>query len=323
MTHQTDWLSHFVSGIRITGKLEVRCSYGAPWVVVYDRSKPTEIPYHIVLHGRAILENTDDRTKVDLHAGSMVLLPYGSPHRLHDGSGKKPKAVSETQTGTYVVSENTGSGEHLDMLCGRFQIAAPHDRLIRHYLPSTLVVHATDPTTSLEHPPTPSRQLATMVEIMRVESMNGLAGGNAILDALSSALFTLALRAASDTSAPPTGLLALVSEPRLTPAVSAMMQDPAYPWTLPELASLCNMSRATFIRLFHAKNGRSATDMLTDLRMASAVVELRKPSASIDAVANDVGYQSPAAFRRAFTSWMGMPPGEWRQSIRNAEPTTP
>ncbi len=82
--------------------------------------------------------------------------------------------------------------------------------------------------------------------LMRMESANDRPGGNAILNALSSALFTLVLRAASESEQAPTGLLALTGHPRVAPAISAMLADPARPWNLNDLADLCSMSRATF-----------------------------------------------------------------------------
>src|SRR2546430_2079120 len=80
-------------------------------------------------------------------------------------------------------------------------------------------------------------------------------------------------------------------------------------------------------RQFQEKLGRSASDLLSDIRMALAADELKKPSMSTGAVAEAVGHQSEAAFQRAFKSHMGMTPAEWRKtqelaiqrrSVRNA-----
>jgi AraC family transcriptional activator of mtrCDE len=98
-----------------------------------------------------------------------------------------------------------------------------------------------------------------------------------------------------------------------------MFADPVHPWKLPNLADLCGMSRATFMRHFQDKLGRSALDLLTDLRMSLAANELKKPAISTEAVAETVGYQSVSAFRRVFTERMGMTPGEWRQLAHNGK----
>jgi AraC family transcriptional activator of mtrCDE len=105
----------------------------------------------------------------------------------------------------------------------------------------------------------------------------------------------------------------LAGHPRLAPAVAALFNEPARAWSLPELARLCNMSRATLARQFQEKLGRSATDLLTDIRMTLAANELKKSSLSTDAVAEAVGYQSEAAFQRAFKSRMGVTPAQWRK----------
>jgi len=94
-----------------------------------------------------------------------------------------------------MLSENDSQDEQLDLLCGRFFIAPPHDRLIRNYLPTNLVVRAMN-----DHGEagvgSASDQLASLVGLMRMESVGDRAGGRAVLNALSSALFTLVLRAA-------------------------------------------------------------------------------------------------------------------------------
>ena len=121
-------------------------------------------------------------------------------------------------------------------------------------------------------------------------------------------MFALTLRLASEAVEAPAGLLALAGHPRLAPALAALFHEPDHSWTLPELARLCHMSRATMARHFQEKLGRSASDLLTDIRMMLAAQELRKASVSTRAVAVAVGYQSEAAFQRAFKKRMGITP---------------
>lgn len=316
---QVDWLSHLLQMIAITGQLEVRCAYGAPWRVAWPRSAAHEIPYHVVLKGRAIIEDPATETAKELVGGDIVLLPHGSAHVLHDGSGRTPgPTYNRPRSAGWMLSANDGQGEHLDMLCGRFFIGPPHDRLIRNFLPTNLVVRARDGRGD-EDIGSASNQLASLVGLMRTESAGDKPGGNAILNALSSALFTLVLRAATESEQAPEGLLAVVGNPRLAPAISAMLADPTRPWKLPDLADLCGMSRATFMRRFQDKLGRSAADLLTDIRMSLAANELKKPERSTEAVAETVGYQSVAAFRRVFSERIGMTPGEWRRLAREGE----
>jgi len=310
MSFQFDWLSRLLQTITVTGQLEAHCTYGAPWRVDWGQSAAHEIPYHVVLKGRAILEDPESGAKRELVGGDIVLLPHGSAHVLHDGSGKAPGPTRDhTSPAGWIVSGNDGTGEQLDMLCGRFLIAPPHDRLIRDWLPATLMIRAVDGA----HAPSASSHLASLVAMMRLESANDKPGGNAILNALTSALFTLALRAASESGQASTGLSALAAHRRLAPAIAAMFTDPARAWNLPDLAKLCSMSRATFMRHFQDKLGRSAIELLTDIRMSIATNELKKPGMTTEAVADLVGYRSVAAFRRAFTDKMGLTPGQCRR----------
>jgi AraC family transcriptional regulator, activator of mtrCDE len=313
---QVDWLSRLLQMITITGQLEVRCAYGAPWRVAWPRSAANEIPYHVVLKGRAIIEDPETRTTRELVGGDIVLLRHGSAHVLHDGSGHTPGPTYNSQRSAgWMLSANDGHGDRLDMLCGRFFIGPPHDRLIRNYLPTDLVVRAMDGDDE-EGVGSAANHLANLVGLMRMESAGDKPGSNAILNALSSALFTLTLRAASESDQAPEGLLAVAGHPRLAPAISAMLADPTRPWNLPDLADLCGMSRASFMRHFQEKLGRSAADLLVDIRMSLAANELKKPTISTEAVAEAVGYQSVSAFRRVFADKMGMTPGEWRRLAR-------
>jgi AraC family transcriptional regulator, activator of mtrCDE len=308
-----DWLSHLLRIVMVTGRLEFRCAYGAPWRVTWDQAAANEIPYHVIVSGSAILEDPQTRTTQKLVGGDIVLLPHGAAHVLHDGSGQTPIRTHEHRgSAGWVLSENDGKGEKLDLMCGRFFITPPHDRLIRNYMPANLVARARNGHGE-DRGDSAADQLVSLVKLMRMESSGDRAGGRAILDALSSALFTLVLRASSEGEEAPAGLLALAGHPRLAPAITALFGDPAQSWKLPELAGLCGMSRATFMRHFQDKLGCSALDLLTDLRMSLAANELKKPGLSTEAVAEIVGYQSVSAFRRVFTERMGMTPGEWRR----------
>ncbi|RVA79643.1 AraC family transcriptional regulator, partial [Mesorhizobium sp. M7A.F.Ca.US.006.04.2.1] len=194
---EVDWLSHLLQIITVTGQLEVRCAYGAPWRVAWNKAAANEIPYHVIVKGRAILEDPKTRAARELLSGDIVLLPHGAAHVLHDGSGQTPIPTQQRRgSAGWMLSENDGEGEQLDLLCGRFFIAPPHDRLIRNYLPANLVTRAVD-SHGEDGMGSASNQLAGLVGLMRMESSGDRAGGRAILNPLSSALFTLVLRAAS------------------------------------------------------------------------------------------------------------------------------
>ncbi|GGD74052.1 cupin domain-containing protein [Caballeronia grimmiae] len=312
MALSIDWLSRLLGMMNVRGQLELRCSYGAPWEVIYADSDEGEMPYHIVLAGSAILETPGAGKPQPLGAGDIVLLAHGSAHTLRDGSGARPKPARQRAVMNLVVSENKGTGEHLDMLCGRIVLAPPHDRFVRAFLPGQLVVRTSKSGGARRDGAL--NQLNGLVALMRAESIADHLGGHAMMNALSAALFALTLRASTESDEAPAGLLALAGESRLSPALAAIFTEPAHDWTLPDLAALCNMSRATLIRQFQTKVGRSPSDLLIHVRMALAANELKKPGLSTEAVAETVGYQSVAAFRRAFSQQFGVTPAHWRRT---------
>src|SRR5690349_13116252 len=124
-----------------------------------------------------------------------------------------------------VFHENDGTGDRLDMMCGRFILSAGPERLIRAYLPRRLILHAPDNSAAAAAPGT-GAQVAGLVGLMRAESATENLGGLAMLNALSTALFAITLRLASQVTEPPDGLLALAGNQRLVPALPALFNEP-------------------------------------------------------------------------------------------------
>src|SRR6476660_2534827 len=129
-----DWLSRLFEMMPVRGRLDLRCSYGAPWRIEQGPGEVNEIPYHAVLAGSAGLD--------DPAGGRPLLLPRNPRHVMHDGSGAAPLKARNRASLNFTISENPGSDARLDLLCGHFSIAPPHDRLLRSYLTPRLVVHA-------------------------------------------------------------------------------------------------------------------------------------------------------------------------------------
>jgi AraC family transcriptional regulator, activator of mtrCDE len=231
---------------------------------------------------------------------------------LHDGSGAAPASVDTRRENGLTVESNTGDGATADVLCGSFVLPAVPQRLLRENLPARLVVHSTREGTDA-----PER-LKRLIALLRDEAYEAAPGSESLVNHLSGALFGLTLRYASAGDAPPRGLLALAQRPRLQPAIDAMFEAPGKPWTLPDLAELCHMSRATFARHFDEAIGRSATDVLTDIRMTLAGRMLAQGNQSVAEIGEYVGYQSDAAFQRGFKRHVGMTPAQWRGLAREA-----
>jgi len=237
----------------------------------------------------------------------------------YDGSGATPQLAQSRTALNVTFSENTGTGERLDLMCGHFAFAAPHRRCCRSYLPRVLVVQAAERSASTARPGT-GAQLAGLVALMRAESALDSLGGRAMLNALSTAMFTLILRLAGEAKEAPAGLLALAGHPAWHRLDRAVPRADA-----PLVAAGASQAVQHVPRYFRAAlpghAGKSAGELLTDIRMTLAANELKKPSASTAAVAETVGYRSEAAFQRGFKQRMGMTPARWRKTVQVAEPS--
>jgi len=328
-----DLLSRLLSLMPVSGRLEIRCHFGAPWAIEEDTAGVREIPYHVLLSGTAVVEDSNGPPE-RMTPGDIVLFPAGKPHRIHDGSGDAPKPSVGRQSESLLIVENGESGIAADLLCGRFLIGAVPDRLLRDHLPGRLIVHSARPhhdvangsqtdvtrtEPSATQSPSANTRLTRLIELMREEAIDQGPGSETLVNHLSAALFGLTLRFATETSQPPHGLLALAGRPRLQPAISAMFEKPGEAWTLDQFAALCNMSRATFVRQFQEAIGRSATDVLTEVRMTIAGRLLMQTTRPVADIGEKVGYQSDAAFQRIFKRHIGITPARWRASGGNLQ----
>src|ERR1700744_4242082 len=120
-----DWLSRLFEMMPVQGRLDLRCFYGAPWRIDQGPGAANEIPYHIVLAGSAMLEDPGGGRPLPLRPGDILLLPGNPRHIMHDGSGVAPLPAHDRASLNLTISENPGSGERLDLLCGHFAIAPP------------------------------------------------------------------------------------------------------------------------------------------------------------------------------------------------------
>lgn len=119
------------------------------------------------------------------------------------------------------------------------------------------------------------------------------------------------------TEAIPQGMLKALGDTKLLKALTRMHQAPEQAWTLSELAQEAGMSRASFASHFKRSTGTSPMDYLTDWRMSLAQARMAS-GATVKQVAREVGYDSPAAFTRAFAKKLGQSPTAWARESGSA-----
>jgi AraC family transcriptional activator of mtrCDE len=314
-----DALDRLIDLSRLQGALDLHCLLGGQWELDHPRTPEGEAIYHVVLSGSCILR-LRGRADVLLEAGDIAMLPRGDAHLLvagpaAAGSGKDTVVIKKEtldgdgemqsrSNGVVTVRSNCGEqAPNLDLLCGSFSYAT--NALLIDVLPD--IVKA-----SFEGAVVPD--LAGLVGMMRKEVERAEAGAHSIVSALSTALFTMLLRAHLEQQPSAADVLALLANPRLGPSVIAMLERPAEKWTIEMLAQQSAMSRATYVRAFSALTTDSPMTLLARIRMQLAGVLLTRTSTSVAEIAENVGYQSESAFSKKFKDAFGVGPGRFRQS---------
>ncbi|NYE62965.1 AraC family transcriptional activator of mtrCDE [Duganella sp. 1224] len=292
-----DPLSHLLSLYPVRTALDVRCRFGAPWVLDHEGAPHGVAPYHLIVRGEA---QTDGQT---LQTGDIIVFPHGHAHRLHIGD---PAQASPTHSapGLLRFEGNDGDGPQTDILCGEFRFDADGGGGLLAALPDVLVVRTAGrpDAQSLRH----------LLRMLHEEAETPRGGSEAIIRQLASALFALLIRTWLEQALTVPGLFGVLAERRLQAAINGMLTAPEKPWTLEDLADASHMSRATFARLFKQAANATPADVLTQLRMARAA-RLLDAGQPAGAVGEAVGYQSEAAFNRAFKRQYGVGPGAYRR----------
>lgn len=299
-----DALDRLIQLARLSGSLDLRCLFSGPLELDHAPGPPGEACYHVVLEGMCTVLRKG-HPPVAVNAGDIIVLPRSDAHVLSIAPrtpGAKPLPIKTRDNGTVTVETNCGDEPvGLDLLCGRF-VYAPRALLI-DVLPDFVHVSFTEASEPYLEP---------LVATMRREAEDAQPGAPSIVTALSTALFTMVLRAWLTDQPSLAGVLGLLANRRLGASVIAMLERPADPWTLEMLAKEAAMSRATFMRAFAAHSDSSPLALLSHVRMQLASTMLMHTKKSIADVAADVGYQSEAAFSKRFKELYGVAPGRFR-----------
>ena len=144
-----------------------------------------------------------------------------------------------------------------------------------------------------------------------------LPGHGVILDRLAEVLFVAVLRHALQTGLIHGGILGALTDPRLGRALAVFHRTPGQQWRLEELASAAGVSRSVFSEQFQKTVGMAPMRYVAHWRMLIAAIRLRSSGESVAQVAAALGYQTEAAFRRAFKRHHGVGPGAVRRDGRD------
>lgn len=301
-----DALSRLLSLHPVQTALDTRCRVAVPWSIDYLAQSYGVAPYHLIVEGSAWLE-VAGHEMVQLVAGDMLMLPRGHAHRLHTSTaGDAPVMVSLASHGHVAQLGNTASGPLTDILCGQFNFGAAAASSLIGALPDIVLIRTAGRPEFAG--------LQALVTLLRDEASEFRPGAGAVVSHLASALFSLILRAWLEQAGAVPGLFALLADTRLAQALHAILAEPERNWSMEQLAHRCHMSRSTFVRAFRKVAGTTPGELLMRVRMAQAAQWLKQAHLAIGDISEAVGYQSEAAFNRAFKRYMGAGPGQYRRS---------
>jgi AraC-like DNA-binding protein len=264
--------------------------------------------YHVVTEGQCWAAIVGENP-VRLGAGDIVLFPQGDAHVLSSAPGMRARAEAPLEGGGgppfTLRLEGAGTSEpETRLVCGFLGCdLRPFNPLVAT-LPRMLHLRAQD-----DHD-----WIARFMRQAGVESRDRRAGSQALLERMSEMMFIDAVRRHVDgLPEESSGWLAGLRDRFVGRALTLMHEDPAHDWSVEELGQRVGLSRSALHERFAGMIGQPPMQYLTNWRMQAAAALLRDTAATVASIAQDVGYDSEAAFARAFKRALGMPPAAWRR----------
>jgi len=330
-----DTLSDLLRAVRLRGAIFYYVDGSSPWVAEAPPAAeiiPAIMPgveHMIEFHGLAegsCWAALAGESPIRMAAGDVILFPQGDRHVLSSAPGlhaprstnelyfaprppQLPFALDAEAPDVTTARLHGGGRERAIIVCGFLGLdARPFNPLISS-LPR--VLHLPGKVLG------PDSWVTTFLRTAVAESNLKRPGGEAVLERMSEMLFVEVLRRYVDSlPAEQTGWLAGVRDSFVGRALSLLHQKPAENWTLEQLGSDVGLSRSSLHDRFVHFIGQPPMQYLTNWRMQLAAGRLRDSDAKVVNVALDVGYESEAAFSRAFKRVVGVAPGTWRRERR-------
>ena len=301
-----DVLTDVLTTFELKGWLSSRRELTPPWR--YDFASSQDSLFHVVSYGGAYLQLEGQAEPIRLEDGDVVLFPTGHPHSLYDDPGspltRRVQLDYSPQRRHHVVDYD-GDGPRLLMLCGAFHFEYPNDFPLLHRLPR--LIHIRGSQGSME------QGLAAIVQLIARESASQQPGSEVMLRRLTELLFIQVIRLWIDQQAEASvGWAGALRDQPISTALGLIHQSPERNWTVKDLADAAALSRSAFSARFTELVGEPPMAYLTRWRMLRAT-RLLKNEVGMETIAEQLGYESEAAFRKAFKREIGMPPAQYRK----------
>jgi AraC-like DNA-binding protein len=274
------------------------------------------VSYHIIRRGGcwAALRGA---TPVRLEAGDVFVVPHGDAYMMGSAPDLRSNLPGDaaveffrlmaSASAPLTVTEGGGGPERADVICGFLGCDIRLFNPVLEALPRVLYLRREAGTRA-------DNRLSQLVELALAESQERQPGNRCVLLRLSELLFIEVVRRHVESlTGEHTGWLAALRDPIVGRALALLHNRPADPWSLGRLARESGVSRSSLAERFSVLVGQPPMRYLTRWRMQLASRLLCDDGAKVSAVALDVGYQSEAAFSRAFKAVVGDSPATWRR----------
>lgn len=267
--------------------------------------------FHAVTAGVCNLEVEGETLAV--RAGDLVIVPHGSGHRAW---GAEPAPTPDVfdlphdyYGDKYALLRHGGGGERTHVVCGGIRFEHPAARHLIEALPAVIHIEASKSTRS--------DWMQATLELMAEETQQIRPGGEAVISRLCDIVVIQAVRSWIETDpGAQTGWLGALRDEQIGTAIACIHARPEQDWTVGALADEASMSRSAFAARFTDLVGESAMRYVTRWRMHVALELLRTSDVTVAAAAAHVGYDSEAAFSRAFKRMFDENPS----AVRRARP---
>ena len=315
-----DPLSDVLRAVRLDGAYFYLVEAAAPWSVsavaareLIPRVMPEAehlIAYHILTSG-SCWGGVAGESQVLLQPGDVIVFPHGDPHFMSSAEGRRVDTAehgSSPERYPETVYLGPRTSRDTSFVCGFLGCdVRPYNPLLAS-LPRRMHV-----------PGIAGGWLAEFPRQVVAESRTGRAGSETMLTRMAELMFVEVVRRHLEQLPPQrTGWLAGLRDPVVGPALSRLHESPARAWTLPDLARAVASSRTVLVERFTHLVGMPPMQYLTLWRLQLAAERLTRGSAKVAAIGADVGYESEAAFSRAFKRTTGQSPAAWRRARQGA-----
>jgi AraC-like DNA-binding protein len=323
-----DVLSDVLTAVQLSGAIFFDLEAFPPWVSVTPNAETFKhlampnadhvIAFHVVMAGSCWAELPGVAAPTQLMAGDFIVVPMGDEHVLSSAPGMRGQAsldnyrrpIDRPLPIPFILNQGEGP-ERSHVVCGFFGCDLRPFNPLLDALPR--VLHASVSAASQDW-------LLSLVRAAAAEREHDTAGRDTMLAKIAELMFVEVIRKyIAALPADTFGWCSGLRDPQVSAALGMIHARPAEPWTVELLARHAGMSRSTFADRFNHFVGMPPMQYLAHWRLQRAAGLLSKGGVTVGRAAAEVGYDSEAAFNRAFKKLVGLPPGQWRKHRGSGE----